>query len=181
MACIGLGTGVLADMLIASSMCWFLYHKRTGFSRTDSMIMTLMSYSINSGLLTCLLTTGALITFSTKPSSMIWQIFYWPMAKVYANSLLAMLNSRDHVREGSTTDKAENAFRFSSLRFAQGGAADKSSSKPTAVSISVHRSEATDFPEVKHDRNIESSTMTEMRKSADIPSDAHCHLSGLGV
>ena len=69
--CIGLGSGVLADALIAFSMCWYLYHKRTGFarheyilspfmpqiwlnfvSRTDSMIMTLMSYSINSGLLT---------------------------------------------------------------------------------------------------------------------------------
>ena len=68
--CIGLGTGVLADALIAFSMCWYLYRKRTGFSRhvhfllrlyskfvnfvfrTDSMIMTLMSYSINSGLLT---------------------------------------------------------------------------------------------------------------------------------
>jgi hypothetical protein len=51
--CIGLGTGVLADGLIAFSMCWFLYHKRTGFPRTDSMLMTLMGYSINSGLMTC--------------------------------------------------------------------------------------------------------------------------------
>ena len=31
--CIGLGTGVLADGLIAISMCWFLYHKRTGWAR----------------------------------------------------------------------------------------------------------------------------------------------------
>ncbi|KAN0127610.1 hypothetical protein V8E53_014588 [Lactarius tabidus] len=140
--CIGLGTGVLADALIAFSMCWFLYHKRTGFSRTDSMIMTLMSYSINSGLVTCILTTAVLITFSIKPASMIWQIFFWPMAKVYANSLLAMLNSRDHVR-----------------------VADKSTSRPTAVSISVHHSETTDFPEVKHGRDIESSNTTEMRTS----------------
>ena len=97
--CIGLGTGTVADALIAFSMCWFLYHKRTGFARrvyfslltpqiwlifvhrTDSMIMTLMSYSINSGLLTwwdlelrqsdtttdpsSVVTTGVLITVSS--------------------------------------------------------------------------------------------------------------------
>src|SRR6266702_5103439 len=31
--CIGLGAGVVADILIAFSMCWFLYHKRTGYAR----------------------------------------------------------------------------------------------------------------------------------------------------
>ena len=33
--CIGLGSGVLADALIAFSMCWYLYHKRTGFARHE--------------------------------------------------------------------------------------------------------------------------------------------------
>ena len=60
--------GALADLLIAAAMCWSLYRKRTGFARqahpvdiyailtfmnrTDFIIMTLMAYSINSGLLT---------------------------------------------------------------------------------------------------------------------------------
>ncbi|KAI0299250.1 hypothetical protein BC826DRAFT_996239, partial [Russula brevipes] len=43
-------------------MCWCLWHKRTGFARTDSIIMTLMSYSINSGLLTSALATGVVIS-----------------------------------------------------------------------------------------------------------------------
>ncbi|KAH8981041.1 hypothetical protein EDB86DRAFT_494087 [Lactarius hatsudake] len=59
---IGLGSAVAADILIAVSMCWFLYHKRTGFARTDSMIMTLMTYSVQSGLLTSLLTCAVLIS-----------------------------------------------------------------------------------------------------------------------
>ncbi|KAI0287972.1 hypothetical protein BC826DRAFT_728904 [Russula brevipes] len=50
--CVGMGSASLADIIIALSMCWCLWHKRTGFARTDSIIMTLMSYSINSGLLT---------------------------------------------------------------------------------------------------------------------------------
>jgi hypothetical protein len=60
--------GAVADLLIAASMCWYLFRKRTGFARqahpaeidavltsihrTDSIITTLMAYSINSGLVT---------------------------------------------------------------------------------------------------------------------------------
>ncbi|KAH9013182.1 hypothetical protein EDB83DRAFT_301124 [Lactarius deliciosus] len=50
--CIGMGSSVAADILIAVSICWSLYRKRTGFARTDSVIMTLMTYSIQSCLLT---------------------------------------------------------------------------------------------------------------------------------
>ena len=66
--CVGMTAGALADLLIAAAMCWSLYHKRTGFARqaypvdiyavltsmhrTDFIITTLMTYSINSGLLT---------------------------------------------------------------------------------------------------------------------------------
>ncbi|KAN0130140.1 hypothetical protein V8E53_012085 [Lactarius tabidus] len=160
--CIGLGTGVLADGLIAFSMCWFLYHKRTGFPRTDSMLMTLMGYSINSGLMTC---ASCCDQFAISPSSMISNIFCWPMTKIYANSLLAMLNSRDHVRDQSSIDKAENVFSLSSIRPGNASAKDKSSSRPTAVSISVHHSETMDFPEIKHDHDVESNTTTDMRKS----------------
>jgi hypothetical protein len=39
--CIGLGTGVLADALIAFSMCWSLHHKRTGFSRHEFIFLRL--------------------------------------------------------------------------------------------------------------------------------------------
>ena len=57
---------VVVDLLIAASMCWYLFRKKTGFARqadpaeiyavlmlihrTDSIIMTLMAYCINSGL-----------------------------------------------------------------------------------------------------------------------------------
>ncbi|KAN0127833.1 hypothetical protein V8E53_014338 [Lactarius tabidus] len=171
LTCFSLGSGVLADILITSSMCWFLYHKKTGFARTDSIIMTLMSYSVNSGLVTCLLTIAVLITFSVDTSSMLWTIFYWPMSKAYANSLLAMLNSRDHIREQLSSETAANVFGLkfglSSLRIAQGGSStDGSGSKPTAVSISEHHSETTDFPVVRHnrDRDVESTT-AEMRGS----------------
>ena len=73
------------------------------------------------------------------------------------------LNSRDNLRERSTTDKADNAYGLSSLRIAQGLTADKSCAKPTAVSISVHHSKTTDFGDVKHDHDVESTSTPEPR------------------
>ncbi|KAH9169019.1 hypothetical protein EDB89DRAFT_2231556 [Lactarius sanguifluus] len=156
--CIGLGSGVVADILIAVSMCWFLYHKKTGFARTDSMLLTLMTYSIQSGLLTSVLTCAVLISFAAASSSMYWQLFFWPMGKFYANSLLAMLNSRDYVRERSSADdKYENTFGLSSIRVEQRNEGDKP--RRPAVSVAVHRSTTTDFPQVKRDHDVESSTV----------------------
>ncbi|KAH9020973.1 hypothetical protein EDB84DRAFT_549985 [Lactarius hengduanensis] len=170
--CIGMGSSVVADILIAVSMCWFLYHKRTGFARTDSVIMTLMTYSVHSGLLTSVLTCIVLITFAAASSSMYWQIFFWPMGKFYANSLLAMLNSRDYVRERSSADdKHDNAFSLSSIRIEKRSEGDKS--RRPAVSVTVHRSATTDFPQGKRDHDVESSTVDNSKLEASIPSEIH--------
>jgi len=169
--CIGLGSGVVADVLIAASMCWSLYHKRTGFAKTDSIIMTLMSYSINSGLLTSVFTIGVLISFAANTSNMTWEIFFWPMGKIYANSLLAMLNSRDHVRERSTNDKADNAYGLNSFRITE-RTAEKCGTKPTTVSINVHRTETSNYP---HDHDIESTTVEITKSEAGIDPEIHRH------
>ncbi|KAH8984345.1 hypothetical protein EDB92DRAFT_1887510 [Lactarius akahatsu] len=153
-------------------MCWFLYHKKTGFARTDSMIMTWMTYSIQSGLLTSVLACAMLISFSVAPSAKYSDIFFWPMGKVYANSLLAMLNSRDSVRERSSTDnKPDNAFDLSSLRIEQRSEGGKSTRRST-VSVTVHRPK-TDFPQGKLDHDVESSTVENSKLEASIPSEIH--------
>ncbi|KAH9025397.1 hypothetical protein EDB85DRAFT_232126 [Lactarius pseudohatsudake] len=170
--CIGLGSAVVADILIAVSMCWFLYHKRTGFARTDSVIMTLMTYSIQSGLLTSVLTCAVLISFSIAPSTMYSDMFFWPMSKFYANSLLAMLNSRDYVRERSSTDKPDNAYDLSSIRIEQRSEGDKSTRRPT-VSVTVHRSATMNFSQGKRDHDVESSTVENNKLGASIPSEIH--------
>lgn len=63
---ISLGSVVIADILIATSICVLLYHRRSGFKsyvlspfsldkilsmeiRSDSLVTTLMLYSINTG------------------------------------------------------------------------------------------------------------------------------------
>ena len=67
--CTGMGTSALADVVIAVAMCWYLHRKRrklprlvlviflaelnlTSKYRTDSIVITLAFYGVNSGLVT---------------------------------------------------------------------------------------------------------------------------------
>ncbi|KAI9443468.1 hypothetical protein H4582DRAFT_1197393 [Lactarius indigo] len=131
-----LGTVTLGDILVAASMCWSLYRRRTGFARTDSVLVTLMAYSINSGLLTGLLGLATTVSFIVFPSSLIWMAFSWVMSKCYVNSLLAI---RDHVRDRSNHGKPDNAYNLSSIRVASGPLSEG------GVSVSVHRSTTLDY------------------------------------
>jgi len=144
--CVGMGSTASADILIALSMCWYLYHKRTGFAGTDSVIMTLMSYSINSGLLTSILAIGLPICFVIIPTNFIWVVFFWLMGKCYVNSFLAMLNNRDTLRERpAEDDNSGNAFHLSSIR---------QNKPPGANTVGVHRTHISDFAPSKEDYNF---------------------------
>jgi len=149
--CVGMTAGALADLLIAAAMCWSLYHRRTGFARTDSMIMTLMSYSINSGVLTSLLAAAMAISFVVSSSSLIWLAFYWVLSKCYVNSLLAMLNSRDHIRDRSATCHPDNALDLSSIQIESPSDAYGSKSGPAGVLVTVHCSTTSKFARNKSD------------------------------
>ncbi|TDL21322.1 hypothetical protein BD410DRAFT_789754 [Rickenella mellea] len=98
-SCVGLGSAATADILIAGSLCYFLRKNRTGFARTDALITTLMAYSINTGLLTSIIATTATILYAAMPNNLVWISVFWMLGKSYINSFLAMLNSRDNLRE----------------------------------------------------------------------------------
>ncbi|KAH9013178.1 hypothetical protein EDB83DRAFT_2321797 [Lactarius deliciosus] len=201
--CIGMGSAVAADILIAVSMCWFLYHKRTGFARrvqfSPFTLQIWLSFREQNrfrdhdldDLQYSVVFTDK---FSMAPSAKYSIIFFWPMGKFYANSLLAMLNSRDYIRERSesTNNKSDTAFDLSSIRIVeQQSEGDKSTRRPTGtVSFTVHRSATTDFPQGRLDHDVESSTVENSKlvwslhfsvatnlfcpsKEASIPSEIH--------
>ncbi|KAK0475982.1 hypothetical protein EDD18DRAFT_1216353 [Armillaria luteobubalina] len=103
-----------ADVSIAIALCCLLRANRTGFKRTDSMVRTLMIYSINVGALSALTTTTTLITvnlyiFTLFPTSLIYLGVFLSLGKLYSNSLLASLNVRDSVRTKGSPD-VSNTF-----------------------------------------------------------------------
>ncbi|KAI0755251.1 histone acetylation protein-domain-containing protein [Daedaleopsis nitida] len=121
---VGLGSAAVSDILIAIAMCYYLYTKRTGLRRTDSVVTTLMVYSINSGLTTSIIASICVVTFAAMPTNFIWLSFFWIMGKCYVNSFLALLNSRESLR-----DKVSAAVQLNKLNGPQSLVDPKSPSK----------------------------------------------------
>ncbi|KAJ8080699.1 hypothetical protein PM082_017533 [Marasmius tenuissimus] len=95
----GIGSAAAADVLIAASLCYYLSKSRTGFKRTDSLIHTLIIYSLTTGLMTSLIDVVIIISFATMPQNYVWLAFFWIVGRCYVNSFLAALNSRESLRE----------------------------------------------------------------------------------
>ncbi|KAF5327506.1 hypothetical protein D9619_004986 [Psilocybe cf. subviscida] len=97
-----LGGSVVADVMITVSLCILLGNIRTGFKLTDSLVNTLMLYTINTGLLTSVSATACFVTFAIWPHAFVFIGFYFVLSKLYINSLLAMLNTRERLRKKNT-------------------------------------------------------------------------------
>ncbi|KAF8272840.1 hypothetical protein EI94DRAFT_1826692 [Lactarius quietus] len=163
----GMIAGVLAELLLASAMCWSLYRKKTGFARSDSIITTLMAYTINSGLLTCVLGAAMAISSLVSPYSLIWLSFFWALGKCQVNSLLAMLNSRDYVRDRPMTNP-DTPYNLSSLRIEPMSETYMSKAGQPGVSVMVHRSTTSDFGRNKSDHDGETTSTLAIRKPPSI-------------
>jgi hypothetical protein len=93
-----LGGAVFADLFVALSLCVLLDHSRSGFKSTDSLVNTLMMYSINTGILTSVCAIACFVTFTIWPHSFIFIGIYFVLGKLYVNTILAVLNTRAFLR-----------------------------------------------------------------------------------
>ncbi|KAE9403977.1 hypothetical protein BT96DRAFT_917149 [Gymnopus androsaceus JB14] len=96
---LGIGSAAAADMIIAGALSFYLFKSRTGFKKTDSLISTLIAYSLTTGLVTSIIGLVIVISFVTLPTDYVWLAFFWIDGKCYVNSCLAALNSRESLRE----------------------------------------------------------------------------------
>ncbi|OCH83749.1 hypothetical protein OBBRIDRAFT_507125 [Obba rivulosa] len=118
---------IVSDSFIAISQVVLLLKRRSNVRRTDSMIRTLIVYSVNTGLLTTACALTLLITWATMPDSLIYDIFFSALPTLLFNALLATLNARKELRE-----KAHGTAGLISLPLAP--AAPTSSNISTQVS-----------------------------------------------
>ncbi|KAI0745075.1 hypothetical protein C8Q76DRAFT_789524 [Earliella scabrosa] len=81
------------NIYLTSRMVIYLKHSRTGFPRTDYLLDTLIKYSINTGILTGIVTLAPAVVIMCSPT-----LAYYPlicmMPPVYALCVLAAVNSR---------------------------------------------------------------------------------------
>ncbi|KAI9060308.1 hypothetical protein FKP32DRAFT_1074081 [Trametes sanguinea] len=85
------------DMILTGTLIFILLRNRTGFERTDSVIAVIVLYVINTGLLTGLVTITTLVLSRVFPTRYYEVGMTIAATKVYSNTFLAMLNSRQFI------------------------------------------------------------------------------------
>ncbi|KAI6006510.1 hypothetical protein F5J12DRAFT_96508 [Pisolithus orientalis] len=113
-------TFLLAEVLITVSLCVLLYdsRSRSAFPRSKRLLTTLIIYAVNQGLLSLLV---ALIEFlATVTSQGTWLTgLDFIIPRLYANSLLASLNTRQYLRSqnsGTRSGERINTVHFMNLQ-----------------------------------------------------------------
>jgi len=95
----GLALSTTVDILITLSLFFLLQTSRTGAEKSNAVIDSLIMYSFETGLLTCAGTIASMLCWITMPTNLIFMGLHFVIGKLYANSLLVTLNSRENTRE----------------------------------------------------------------------------------
>jgi hypothetical protein len=93
--------GAALDILITVSLCFYIRMLYTSYNlpRSEEVIHRLITWTIQTGLLTGITSVAVAIAFQTMKHNFIWLALYTFLAKFYSNSLLVSLNARPQHRE----------------------------------------------------------------------------------
>ncbi|KAJ6616983.1 hypothetical protein B0H10DRAFT_2035064 [Mycena sp. CBHHK59/15] len=86
------------DIVITVYLCVYLQHHKNGMPKTTTMLNTLIVNAINRGMLTAACSCGTTILFLVKPNTFYFFLTLAPSSKLYMNSMLATLNTRQYIR-----------------------------------------------------------------------------------
>ncbi|EKM53093.1 uncharacterized protein PHACADRAFT_210811 [Phanerochaete carnosa HHB-10118-sp] len=89
----------LSDCTISIALCTILIKSRTGFKRTDSLILSFMLYSICTCALTSFVSIATIVAYAAMPDNLVFIAITMVLPLLMSNSLLGLLNSRDLLRE----------------------------------------------------------------------------------
>lgn len=117
-ATLSLSAGVLTDLVIAASLCYFLRKLKTGFKKSDSLVNMLSIYAINTGALTSAVSGTTLILYNMFPEYLYFMGSYFVLGNLYAISFICTLNTRRVLRgvgtdnNNSTTENSQRGAIF---------------------------------------------------------------------
>jgi len=125
--------GVVADVLIAAALFYFLRRSRTGFKKSDTMISRLIMFTVSTGFLTSICAIASLVSILVWGQTLIYVAFYFSLGRLYSNSLLATLNARQSIR-GLGEDSDDLSFSLQDISKRQ---RTNNSMKSTNISIKI--------------------------------------------
>ncbi|KAJ7166042.1 hypothetical protein C8R46DRAFT_1096944 [Mycena filopes] len=92
---------LLCDIVITVYLCIVLQNYKGGMASTNSILNTLIINAINRGMLTALASAFTMVLFLATPGTLYFFLSLAMSSKFYMNSMLATLNTRQHVRAKS--------------------------------------------------------------------------------
>ncbi|KAF8995118.1 hypothetical protein BDQ17DRAFT_1366039 [Cyathus striatus] len=95
---LGLALSTVVDVLITGSLFVLLQTSRKKAGNLNAVIDSLILYAFETGSLTCAGTVVSMICWLTMPHNLIFMGLHFGIGKLYANSLLVTLNTRENVR-----------------------------------------------------------------------------------
>ncbi|KAJ7442325.1 hypothetical protein FB451DRAFT_1567688 [Mycena latifolia] len=96
----------VADVTISVVLVILLHSAKTGFKRSTDLINRLMVFTFNTGLPTSICAFVATISIAVFPNTFLYIFFFLLLGRLYTNSILVTLNSREYIKSAS-----ENASR----------------------------------------------------------------------
>ncbi|KAG1739005.1 hypothetical protein EDB19DRAFT_869269 [Suillus lakei] len=93
-ACFATGAG--ADLIVAGGQCYYIFReKRVAMGQTTMRLLDrLLAYTVETGLVLCMSAVVILIIWGTTPHSFWWFGVFLFYTEIFANSLMASLNTR---------------------------------------------------------------------------------------
>ncbi|KAK7015190.1 hypothetical protein VNI00_019159 [Paramarasmius palmivorus] len=110
----------ITDVAISIAMVGFLHHSKTGFKRSNDMLNRLIIFTFNTGIPVSLSALLAFISINVWKNTFIYMFFFLMQGRLYTNSLLVTLNTREHIREASSRpSQATSGDVYTMGRFAE--------------------------------------------------------------
>ncbi|KAF7354619.1 hypothetical protein MSAN_01375300 [Mycena sanguinolenta] len=109
-------SSLVCDLLITLYLCLFLKSQKGDMVKTNSMMDMLIHDAITRGVLTSVSSGVNMILFLALPNTFWFFLGLAPNSKFYMNSMLATLNSRQHIRDRiAANDKGWNSIQMATL------------------------------------------------------------------
>ncbi|KAJ6568574.1 hypothetical protein B0H19DRAFT_1256327 [Mycena capillaripes] len=141
-----------ADVAISVSMVILLQASKTGYPRTTDLINRLMIFTFNTGLPPAISAILCAVTNILYPNTFIYIFFFMILGRLYTNSLLVTLNSRDYIR-GASDDLEQYSLENSTLAAKRGSRPLSKFTLPQDsvkhLAIRMDKEQTKDFPSLR--------------------------------
>lgn len=141
----GLALSTSVDVIITASLFILLQSSRTGAATLDAVIDALIRYTFETSTLTCAGTIASMLCWIIIPNNLIFMGLHFVIGKLYANSLLVTLNTRESIRRARSQD---NGLRVDIMKESR----HKPQKSHDSADITVHSSHASQDNKLKEEK-----------------------------